>query len=344
MKAKPVVDALREAGHCATIYVTAQSPQLVNQQFSLPIATISPVRDYPAGLLSALEALVLEITAALSFHRADLVLAIGDTSTALASAIAGNKSKCAVAHLEAGMRSFDLKSPFPEELYRRWIDQISDIHICVSNVDCSNLMRERGQLIRRPIVINHPLYDLLGSYREDLASSRVEKFVILHLHRRELTEQNYLAILGNICQTLPIEAHLLVVSNRRFGAVSIPSDSPRLRTLQSQAHLDFVKLLVSATMVVSDSGGVQEECYAFDIPHVVARESTERPYLLSDTRAHLAGRDAKTIAMIVREAYLTFSSEAGAYRVLKSQLTGGGKDLADAFQSDSVLDAIQSRL
>jgi UDP-N-acetylglucosamine 2-epimerase (non-hydrolysing) len=344
VKAKPVVNALQAAGHCATIYVTAQNPQLVDQQINSPLPKMSSILDYPTGLLSALEALVLEITAAVSLHRADLVLVIGDTSTALAGAIAGNKRKCAVAHLEAGMRSFDLKSPFPEEFYRCWIDQISDIHFCVSEVDCSNLMRERGKFARRPMVINHPLYDLLSSYREDLASSPVQNIVIFHLHRRELTEQNYLAILESIRQMLPIEALLITIRNRRFGAVSIPSDSPRLQTLQSQTHLEFVKLLVSATMIVSDSGGVQEECYAFDIPHIIAREATERPYLLYGPRAHLAGCDAKNIATIVREAYLTFSSEVGAHRVLKSQLTGGGKHLADALQRDSVLNAIQARL
>lgn len=250
-------------------------------------------------------------------ERPEFVLVQGDTTTALAGALAGFYRHVPVGHVEAGLRSGNLKSPFPEEMNRRLITRIADLHFAATERNAETLRRE-GVPPERIARTGNPVVDSVqwalegGRPTEALAAllqrAGSRRILVLTTHRREsfgsLMMQRLRALRGFV------ESHADVVlvfpvhpnPHVREQARSELADCDRIELVDPLGYFDFVHLLARAWLVVSDSGGVQEEAPTLGKPVIVIRENTERPEVLEAGVAKLAA-SVPALAALLEEAH-----------------------------------------
>jgi UDP-N-acetylglucosamine 2-epimerase (non-hydrolysing)/UDP-GlcNAc3NAcA epimerase len=222
----------------------------------------------------------------LDSHAPDLVLVYGDTNSTLAGGLAAAQARIPVAHVEAGMRSFDRS--MPEELNRVLTDHLSDILLCSSQTAVDNLEREavagRVELVGDVMVdIALRLQPALKSRTEVLDALGVEPggFVLVTAHRAgNVDDPGRLGLLVGLLEALPLPAVLPLHprTRARLEASRLMSrleDAPHLVLTEPQGYLDFTTLLCNAQAVLTDSGGVQKEAYLAGVRCVTLRSTTE---------------------------------------------------------------------
>jgi UDP-N-acetylglucosamine 2-epimerase (non-hydrolysing) len=230
--------------------------------------------------------------AILARERPALLLVQGDTTTALAGALAAFHRRIPVAHVEAGLRSGDPGSPFPEEVNRRLITRLATWHFAATPGNRETLLAE-GVPAHRVFVTGNPIVDALqeilarahpgGQLRALLEASRPFKRLVLTTHRRESFGARLLANLRelrgfldrhpDVVLLFPVHPNPAV----RESAEAVLGGHQRALLLAPLAYPDFLCLLASAWLIVSDSGGVQEEAPSLGRPLLVLRDNTERP-------------------------------------------------------------------
>jgi UDP-N-acetylglucosamine 2-epimerase (non-hydrolysing) len=247
-------------------------------------------RDLPCvGALTS--SLLREVAGELGRARPDLVVVQGDTSSALAGAMAGFFAGIPVVHVEAGLRSGDLAAPFPEEGNRRQIAQVASLHLAPTSTARDNLLAE-GVVASRIVVTGNTVVDALHcalgqSARYDdpvleAADHSGRAFVVVTAHRRE----NWGAPIGRIAAAAATLARadpqtMVVVAAHMNPAVRFTLEEP-LRGLANvhltgpMGYIAFARLLARASVLITDSGGVQEEAAALGVPVLVTRDTTER--------------------------------------------------------------------
>jgi len=264
-----------------------------------------------------------QIERALKNGRYDWIVVQGDTATATAAAMAGFLCRVPVAHVEAGLRTNDLQSPWPEEFNRRVITLASTLHFAPTACSASNLRKENVPadciLEVGNTVVDALLYtrNRLGrGYRPiepALAALPTDKKVVLAtMHRRENIGNNMCCVLralrtigedGDKIVALPVHLNPAV----RSQVLEILGDAPNVHLLPPLQYPDFVHLLSKAWCVVSDSGGVQEEAPTFGLQILITRDTTERPEVVEAGFGRLVGADPGAIVDGVRA--LTSSNE-----------------------------------
>lgn len=254
--------------------------------------------DHPGGDMSAqMQNLEASISNALVARGVDLVLVQGDTNTALAAARAATKSNCKVGHVEAGLRSHNINRPFPEEANRIEIAQIATIHFAPSEIAAQNLADEG---IRAHVfVTGNPGIDAMLKYN-DLLGDQTKSHILVTCHRRE----NFGLPLSHICNAL------IEIMNRTRQTVLIPvHPNPNVSTFMNAAfagyplakliaplpYRDMISAIRNSVMVISDSGGLQEECAALGVPLLLLRDETERPEVITNGNAIIVGSDPPRI-------------------------------------------------
>jgi len=242
------------------------------------------------------------------------VVVVGDVNSTLACSLVSVKKGIPVVHVEAGLRSFDRM--MPEEVNRLLTDQIGDVLYTTERSATENLRREGISEERVHFVGNVMIDSLLASLRYAVPPSAVlaangvdaaalgEKgdFGLVTLHRpsnvdRRESLAEALSILGDIGQTLPLiwPLHPRTRSNiERFGLGRLV-DSRRIVIVPAQGYLEMLGLIENATLVITDSGGVQEETTALGVPCLTMRENTERPVTVEQGTNTLVGRDRTLI-------------------------------------------------
>jgi UDP-N-acetylglucosamine 2-epimerase (non-hydrolysing) len=265
----------------------------------------------------------------------DVVVVQGDTSTATAAALAAFYRRIPVVHLEAGLRTGQVTSPFPEELNRRMITQTACLHLAATQGNKENLLRERVEE-EAVLVVGNTVVDALrlclGSPAEpgDPALAALggpaRPLVLVTAHRRE----NWGAPLVRIGRAV---ARLAA----RFPAVQFVAplhpnpdvrrpleqqlrDVPNVLITAPLGYLDFTRLLGRARVVLSDSGGVQEEAPSLGVPVVLLRDSTERPEAVDAGAVLLAGTDEDRIV----RATTTLLTDADAHAAASSAVSPFG--------------------
>lgn len=200
------------------------------------------------------------------------VMVQGDTTTALAVAMAANHSGIRVIHLEAGLRTYDNENPWPEEGNRRMISAISDINLCPTGADYKNLIRERVQ--GKSWVVGNTVTDSLVKYTGDCS---YDDIVLVTLHRREnhpLIREWFIAIEQLAREYREIEFILPIHPN---PDVKKHSDVfKQVGVVKPMDHDTFLTTLSKAKLVITDSGGLQEECSFLNKKCLVCRKKTER--------------------------------------------------------------------
>ncbi len=241
------------------------------------------------------------IKRALIARSTDILLVQGDTNTALAAAQAAKSHGVQVGHVEAGLRSFDLCRPFPEEANRIAIAKIATLHFAPSEAAEANLKAEG--IVHGISITGNPGIDSLMRIAS-IAQQADIKTVLVTCHRRE----NFGAPLDRICTALlmiaeandiqinlPVHPNPMTASHiiRRLGK------QPNINLCRPLAYTAVIDQIRRSHFVISDSGGLQEECAALGVPLLILREETERPEVIDGGNALLVGSN---INHIVNEA------------------------------------------
>ncbi len=319
VKMAPVISALRALkGVDLRVCATAQHREMMDS--ALRLFGIRPDDDLDLmekdqGLSRLASRAILGLDRVLKKRRPDRLLVQGDTTTALAAALAARHLGIPVAHVEAGLRTGDLSAPWPEEGNRRAITALSDLHFAPTPKARENLIRT-GVPLSRVFVTGNTAVDALKQMARRLSSDgrlarrmerrfpflRGERNVILATgHRRESLDgglERIFRALKNLSARPGVLVLLPLHPHPRIKALAgrILSRSPRVRLLPHQDYASFVYLMTRARLIVTDSGGIQEEAAALGRPALVVREKTERTEGLRTGAAILAGTAPEKIA------------------------------------------------
>ena len=317
----PVVKALRHtAGIDVKLCVTAQHRELLDQV--LKIAEIQPDFDLDVmrqdqSLDQLASRLIVALGALFDIERPDRVIVHGDTLTTMAAALAGYFRKIPVGHVEAGLRSGDIYQPWPEEVNRRIVGTIADLHFAPTSAAAEALARENVAPQRIHITGNTVIDALLATTRRldldpDLAryvGPHISRFagkriIAVTTHRRENFGEGMLNIAGAIAEIAqrPDVAIIFPVHpnpNVKPLMEEILLHVPNVVMLEPLDYPNFVRLLSACTLVLSDSGGVQEEAPSLGKPVLVMRDTTERPEGIEAGTAKLVGSDRARIVATV---------------------------------------------
>ncbi len=349
----PVVQALRtQRGLDVKVCVTAQHRQMLDQVLSL----FSLTPDFDLDLMRAGQDLTDITSRVLSGLRdvfaswkPDRVLVHGDTTTTMASALAAYYARIPVGHVEAGLRTGNIYSPWPEEVNRRMAGVIADAHFAPTKQARDNLLNE-GVAADRIVVTGNTVIDaLLWVVRELEANAEVQRqlqqrfgfldsgkrMVLVTGHRRE----NFGQGLENICQALADLADrgdLQVVypvhlnPNVQEPAQRILGGCPNVFLIESQDYLPFVYLMNRSTLILTDSGGIQEEAPTLGKPVLVMRDTTERPEAVAAGTVRLVGTDRARM----QEQVASLLDDPVQYRMMSVAHNPYGDGLASQRISD----------
>jgi UDP-N-acetylglucosamine 2-epimerase len=233
--------------------------------------------EQTAAMLSAIERVLME-------ERPDVILVYGDTNSTLAGALAGAKLHIPIAHVEAGLRSFNRR--MPEEINRVLTDHMSDHLLCPSGTAVENLAKEG--ITRGVVVTGDVMADAL-TFAADRARTRSSvladlgltpgKFALATLHRAENTDdparlKSILSAFAGINETVIFPVHPRTRAVMRMQGIG-ESDHRNLRLIDPVGYLDMVRLTESARIVLTDSGGLQKEAYWLSTPCITLRDETE---------------------------------------------------------------------
>lgn len=309
LQARPAIDV--------KICVTAQHREMLDQVLQLFALTPDfdldlmrpdqPLTELTGGVLSG----VREV---LRGWRPDVALVHGDTTSSFAASLAAFYERVSIAHVEAGLRSHDKRSPWPEEINRRLTDVLSDWHFAPTDCARRNLLRE-GVSDDSIWVTGNTVVDALlqvvhrietePELRRELDArfsflARDKRLILVTGHRRE----NFGAGLQEICSALA------TLSQRRDVEIVYPvhlnpqvkgpvntrlGDLPGIHLLPPLEYLPFVYLMTRATLILTDSGGIQEEAPSLGKPVLVMRDITERPEAVEAAAVKLVGRNSARI-------------------------------------------------
>ncbi len=251
----------------------------------------------------------------LDSEKPDLILVQGDTTTTLAGALAGFNRRIPVGHVEAGLRSGNLQSPFPEEMNRRVVSQIASFHFAATANNRANLLAE-GIPSDRVFVTGNPVVDSLKSIIKTKPADRITTLIektkgtrriLLTTHRRESFGETMLGNLEVIRD--------FVLKHRDVSLIFPVHPNPNVRSVTSETlsgvervhlidpvdYVDFIALMKASWMIVSDSGGVQEEAPTLGKPLLVLRENTERPEAIHAGIAKLVGGSPGRLKRLLEE-------------------------------------------
>ena len=281
---------------------------------------------------------MLAFEPALLACKPDWVVVVGDVNSTLACALVAAKLGVKVAHVEAGLRSFD--RAMPEEINRTLTDRLSTLLLTPSQDADENLLRE-GIEPHRIVRAGNIMIDTLHSQLERARDSKIldelalepQRFAVLTLHRPsnvddQETLRNLVTALEPIARemTLVFPAHPRTQARMRQFGIEAPWG---LRLIDPLGYQDFLKLWSSSRMVLTDSGGLQEETTALGIPCLTLRANTERPITISQGTNHLVGLDPQRITTVAR-------------RILNDEYTPSGRvpEFWDGHTAERIVEAL----
>lgn len=318
IKLVPVVRALRArpAEAVVTVCSTGQHSEMLTQTleaFDLTPDVRLEVMESGASLASLTARLFSEIGHALESDPVDWVVVQGDTTTAMVAALCGYYRGSKVAHVEAGLRTGDRHRPFPEEVNRSVIARVADIHFAPTHRAATNLEHE-GIPPAMLHVVGNTVVDSAkwalaqigntvpaGLSRDLVSFIDGRRLLLVTMHRRESLGPDLDAALRAMRTLADDHEDLRVLYPAHLNpqvtgpARALLADHPRIRVVPPLGYLAFLWLLKQSELVLTDSGGIQEEALSVGCPVLVAREATERPELIEAGWGTLVGTDPTAI-------------------------------------------------
>lgn len=352
IKLAPVIARLREDARFQVVVVsTSQHREMIEgllERFSIrpdhDLDIIQPDQtlvDIATRTLTGLDPILRD-------DRPDLLLIQGDTSSAFAGALAAFYHRIPVGHVEAGLRSFDKLHPYPEEIHRRMISVVGDLHFAPLESNEQNLLSEGvgpesifvtgNTVIDALRMIGSRVHDVLDPHlpEKDLEGRRL---VLVTAHRRESLDENLAELCHGLRELVSAHPDLLVVypvhmnPKVRRAVLPILGGHERIRLLDPLPYEAFVEAMARSTLIVTDSGGVQEEAPSLGKPVLVFRKLTERNEGVAAGGARVLGLGRESV---VTEATRLLEDEE-AYR----EMTRSRDVYGDGQASRRILEAIR---
>jgi UDP-N-acetylglucosamine 2-epimerase (non-hydrolysing) len=332
IKLCPLVDALQQDPALETLVcVTAQHRQMLDQV--LAVFGVKPDFDLdlmqPGQTLSALSARLMGgLEKVFAAARPSLAVVQGDTTTTLCGALCAFYARVPIAHVEAGLRTFDIAAPFPEEMNRVLTGRLAALHFAATKCSAQNLLRE-GVPDDSIEVTGNTGVDAVLSICLALESGRLSgvdipldssrKLIVVTAHRRESFGAGFVSIcqaLADLAQRHDVQVVWPVHPNPnvRRTVDELLRDKANILLIDPLDYLPFVDLMRRSYLIITDSGGVQEEGPSLGKPILVLREKTERPEAVEAGTVKLVGTDR---AAIVREAVRLLESSVEYERMAR---------------------------
>jgi len=270
-----------------------------------------------ASVMTAFEQVLLE-------HAIDLVLVVGDVNSTIACALVASKMGVPIAHVEAGLRSYDRR--MPEEINRVLTDQISDLLFTTEASAADNLQRE-GVDASKIHFVGNVMIDTLLAHRERARATQVHRslgldaggYALMTLHRPSNVDdteafeglmRGIAVVAGDVPVVFPVHPRTRPAVARSATASNL-IDTNRLRLVDPLGYLDFIGLMERARVVLTDSGGIQEETTILGVPCLTLRENTERPVTITHGTNHLVGTNTEKIIEAWEDVKATSTRPAG---------------------------------
>lgn len=319
IKMAPLVNLLKQDPAIESkVCVTGQHREMLDQVLKL----FHIVPEYDLAIMKAGQdlydvstSILLNIKPVLREFQPDIVLVHGDTSTTFAAALACYYEKIAVGHVEAGLRTGNIYSPWPEEANRRLTGAITTLHFAPTSTSEQNLLSENVDPVKVFVTGNtviDALHQVVAKIDADKAlsadfASRFpygadgRRLILVTGHRRESFGsgfENICAALKTIAERFPDADVVYPVHlnpNVREPVFRLLSNSPNVHLIEPQDYLPFVYLMSRSYLVLTDSGGIQEEAPSLGKPVLVMRDTTERPEAVAAGTVKLVGTDEAVI-------------------------------------------------
>lgn len=347
IKMCPLVNELKSRDGIKTIVaVTGQHREMLDQVLN----TFGVVPDYDLSIMQAKQTLfditvkVLEgMKKIIEECKPDLILVHGDTSTSFSTALAAYYLGVKVGHVEAGLRTYNIHSPYPEEFNRQGIGIVSEMNFAPTLTAKENLVRE-GKDPATIFVTGNTVIDALKTTHQDdyshpvIDSLKGNRMVLITAHRRENLDKlrsmfsavkRVLDEHDDVRAVYPIHPNPLV----RQAASEVFKDDDKLQLIEPLNVIDFHNFMSRSYLILTDSGGVQEEAPGFGVPVLVLRDTTERPEGVAAGTLKLVGTDEEAI---YREFSLLLDDKA-EYEKMSHAINPYG----DGFACDRIADIIE---
>ena len=350
IKMCPLVNELKTRKEIETIVcVTGQHRQMLDQV----LEAFSVVPDYDLSVMKERQTLfdvttniLNRIREVLETVRPDVVLVHGDTSTTFVTALACYYLQIPVGHVEAGLRTYNIYSPYPEEFNRQAVGIIAAYHFAPTELSKKNLLKEGKKPETIYVTGNTAIDALKTTVRKDYAHPVLEwakdsRLIMITAHRREnLGEpmKHMFRAIRRVCDEHPdIKAVYPIHMNPavRETAQAILGDDERIRIIEPLDVLDFHNFLARSYLILTDSGGIQEEAPSLGKPVLVMRDTTERPEGIAAGTLKLVGTDETTIY----ENFKMLLEDQEAYR----KMSTASNPYGDGFASKRIADILEGK-
>jgi len=348
IKMCPLVNELKSRNNIETIVcVTGQHRQMLDQV----LEAFSVVPDYDLSIMKERQTLfdvttniLNRIKEVLEEVRPDVVLVHGDTSTTFVTALACFYMQIPVGHVEAGLRTYNIYSPYPEEFNRQAVSIISAYNFAPTELSKQNLLKEGKNPDSIYVTGNTAIDALKTTVREDYTHPELEwakgsRLIMITAHRREnLGEpmKHMFRAIRRVCDEHPdIKAIYPIHMNPvvRETANEILGDDERIRIIEPLDVLDFHNFLSRSYLILTDSGGIQEEAPSLGKPVLVMRDTTERPEGIAAGTLKLVGTDEE----VIYENFKLLLENEAAYEAMSTASNPYG----DGFASKRIADILE---
>lgn len=296
--------------------VTAQHRQMLDQV----LETFNIVPDYDLDIMGKSQTL-LDITSkilnqldpVIKKEKPDMVLVHGDTTTTFAASLVAFYNQVRIGHVEAGLRTFDKYSPYPEEMNRQMTDDLADLYFAPTGESKTNLLKENHPESSIVVTENTAIDALKLTVQEDYHHEVLDqldpdkKVILVTMHRRENQGQPMRAVFGALREMVDQEPTIEVVYPVHLSpavqeaANDLLGEHDRIHLIEPLDVLDFHNLASRSYFIMSDSGGVQEEAPSLGKPVLVLRDTTERPEGVKAGTLKLVGTDPAVVKTTMTE-------------------------------------------
>lgn len=334
IKMCPLVKELKSRDDIELVVcVTGQHREMLQQVLD----TFNVVPDYDLAIMKDKQTL-FDVTInildkmrdVLEKEQPDIVLVHGDTSTTFVTSLASFYLQIPVGHVEAGLRTYDIYSPFPEEFNRQAVGLVAKYHFAPTEMSKQNLLKE-GKKPEDIYVTGNTAIDALNTtVKEDYSHEYLEwasdsRLILITAHRRENLgapmHSMFRAIKRIIDETPDVKAIYPIHMNPvvREAANEVFGDNDRIKIIEPLEVVDFHNFIANSNIIVTDSGGIQEEAPGLGVPVLVMRDTTERPEGIEAGTLKLVGTDEEVIYSTFKElledeaVYLSMSKASNPY-------------------------------
>lgn len=354
IKMAPLIKELENRDNIDSIVcVTAQHREMLDQV--LEIFNINP--DYDLNLMKSNQTLTSitvnvleELNTVINEVKPDIVLVHGDTTTTLSASLAAFYNQCKVGHVEAGLRTYNKYSPYPEEINRQVTGVIADLHFAPTNESKKNLIKE-GKCESDIYVTGNTAIDTLKTTVKSNYTNEIidkignDRIILLTAHRREnlgdTMKNMFLAIKKIVEEFNDVQVVYPVHLNPKVRDVAdeILGDNKKIHLIEPLNVVDFHNFMEKSYIIMTDSGGIQEEAPSLGKPVLVLRDTTERPEGVEAGTLKLVGTNKDNIYEATKELL----TDKELYKAMSTALNPYGDGFASKYIVDIIIDRLYNK-